>query len=366
MLRTPFSGDTVEPVEPVAPVEPAAPARIQVKPKTPTAKPRVKTEAEQRAEELALLNAPEPFGPVLPPPARPVPPMTIDYVPDSSRTPPLSIDYVTRGGFPAPPVPIGPQLPFSVLPPAGITPLGRMSGEPLGPVTPITLPTAGITPLGRILNPPMGPVPPPLIGPASPQRFPSAPSVGTLSPSDMPTGGRALTPFETSKMSGQLSFPPPGSMAPGAQRPGVNAPAAEIILEDYVEPKPVPKNKTDIDFIGPPEKPVSPGGKDIPVDVLGQVDKKVKSEAVVAATKRYIEEPRAAAKDITKDSMGKYVSSLYDTNKEKGAGAASVGQLSSTLIREYSGDPKKQTKALELLTQLALLDSGSTRIRPLA
>jgi len=147
-------------------------------------------------------------------------------------------------------------------------------------------------------------------------------------------------------------------------------------------PVPPPKNQTDRNFLGPAGGPVIsnpdnvppvvvPGLKPtpaptVPVDKLGQVDKKAKSEAVVAATKRYIEEPRAAARDITKDSIGKYVSSLYDTNKEKGAGAASVGQLSSTLIREYSGDPKKQTKALELLTQLALLDSGSTRIRPLA
>ena len=147
-------------------------------------------------------------------------------------------------------------------------------------------------------------------------------------------------------------------------------------------PVPPPKNQTDRNFLGPAGGPVIsnpdnvppvvvPGLKPtpaptVPVDKLGQVDKKAKSEAVVAATKRYIEEPRAAARDITKDSIGKYVSSLYDTNKEKGAGAASVGQLSSTLIREYSGDPKRQTKALELLTQLALLDSGSTRIRPLA
>jgi hypothetical protein len=357
-LRTPFSGDTAPAVEP-------ATARIPVKPKSSAVtKPKVKTEAEKRAEEMALLAEPEPFGPVRPPPARPVPPGEIDYVPDSSRTPPLNIDFVTRGGFPAPPVPIGAQPPFSMLPPAGITPLGRLSGPPLGPAPLNVLPPASITPLGRILNPPMGPVPPPLIGPASPQRFPSALLVENLSPSDIPIGGRALTPFETSEMSGQLRFPPPGSMAPGAQRPGVNAPAAEIILEDYLDPKFVPKNKTDIDFIGPTEKPVSPGGKDIPIDVLGQVDKKAKSEAVVAATKRYIEEPRAAAKDITKDSLGKYVSSLYDTNKEKGAGARSVGELSSTLIREYSGDPRKQTKALELLTQLALLDAGSNRIRP--
>lgn len=315
MLRTPFSGDsgadfqfgsaadqmTVEPadfefgssVDEIT-VEPAA-RRARA-----PAKPRVKTEAEKRAEDLALLNAPA------------------DFEFGSAVGKGLTVEPATK---------------FGPVPPPART----------GPATPPPIPQ-GMTGADAVMRGTYVPTPPAASGPAN--------MTGPFTPPPMPPG---MTPADAVMRGTYVPTLPP--VAP-------------------------PKNQTDRNFLGPAGQPVIsnpdnvppvvvPGLKPtpaptVPVDKLGQVDKKAKSEAVVAATKRYIEEPRAAARDITKDSMGKYVSSLYDTNKEKGAGAASVGQLSSTLIREYSGDPKKQTKALELLTQLALLDSGSTRIRPLA
>lgn len=135
-----------------------------------------------------------------------------------------------------------------------------------------------------------------------------------------------------------------GLKAPSGKTPGVN-------MGDFFKNRQPPKTET---------APV-PTPK---VDVLGQADKKAKTEAVVAATNAVMENPKVAAKAIVKDNMGKYVASLYDENKVKGASAQSIGDLTSTVIREYSGDPVKQKKAVELLTQLALLDGSSNQIRP--
>lgn len=97
---------------------------------------------------------------------------------------------------------------------------------------------------------------------------------------------------------------------------------------------------------------------------LDQKDTQAKSQAVIAGATLAQENPKAAASAITKDSMGKYIASLYDENKLKGPRAASINDLTSTVISEYAGDDKKQKKAVELLTQLAYLDQTSNKIKP--
>lgn len=92
-------------------------------------------------------------------------------------------------------------------------------------------------------------------------------------------------------------------------------------------------------------------------------DRRIKTEAVIAGSSLAIENPKKAAATVTKDSIGKYVSSLYDTNKEKGANGQPVGKISEAILREYSNDPSKQKKALEILASLSVLDSSAGKIR---
>jgi len=92
-------------------------------------------------------------------------------------------------------------------------------------------------------------------------------------------------------------------------------------------------------------------------------DRKNKTEAVIAGSSLAIENPKKAAATVTKDSIGKYVASLYDTNKEKGVSGSPVGKISETILREYSSDPAKQKKALEILASLSVLDSSAGKIR---
>jgi len=92
-------------------------------------------------------------------------------------------------------------------------------------------------------------------------------------------------------------------------------------------------------------------------------DRRIKTEAVIAGSSLAIENPKKAAATITKDSIGKYVASLYDTNKQKGANGQPVGKISEAILREYSNDPAKQKKALEILASLSMLDSSAGKIR---
>lgn len=92
-------------------------------------------------------------------------------------------------------------------------------------------------------------------------------------------------------------------------------------------------------------------------------DRRIKTEAVIAGSSLALENPKKAAATVTKDSIGKYVASLYDTNKEKGASGQPVGKISEAILREYSNDPAKQKKALEILASLSVLDSSAGKIR---
>lgn len=92
-------------------------------------------------------------------------------------------------------------------------------------------------------------------------------------------------------------------------------------------------------------------------------DKKAKTEAVLAGATKAAENPKAAAKDITKDSLGKYIASVYDENKIKGDRAKPISDLTQTVISEYAGDAERQKKAVALLTQLAYLDETKNKIK---
>lgn len=95
---------------------------------------------------------------------------------------------------------------------------------------------------------------------------------------------------------------------------------------------------------------------------LDERDQKAKSEMFLAGTTKAQDDPKAAAKDLTKDSMGKYISSLWDSNSSKGAGAVPLSNLTQTVISEYAGNAEKQKKAIQLLTQLAYLDQTKSKI----
>lgn len=95
---------------------------------------------------------------------------------------------------------------------------------------------------------------------------------------------------------------------------------------------------------------------------IDEKDIKAKSEAVLTGTAKAQDNPVGAAKDIGKDSMGKYISALYDANVTKGVKAEPIGSLTQTVISEYAGDAEKQKKAVQLLTQLAYLDQTKSKI----
>jgi len=92
-------------------------------------------------------------------------------------------------------------------------------------------------------------------------------------------------------------------------------------------------------------------------------DKKAKTEAVLLGATKAAENPKAAARDITKDNLGKYIASVYDENKIKGDRAKPISDLTQTIISEYAGDSEKQKKAVALLTQLAYLDETKSKIK---
>jgi hypothetical protein len=98
------------------------------------------------------------------------------------------------------------------------------------------------------------------------------------------------------------------------------------------------------------------------IKTLEQKDQNARSQSFLAGTTKAQDDPKAAAKDLTKDSMGKYISSLYDSNSTKGAGAVPLSNLTQTVISEYAGDAVKQKKAIQLLTQLAYLDQTKSKI----
>lgn len=95
---------------------------------------------------------------------------------------------------------------------------------------------------------------------------------------------------------------------------------------------------------------------------LEKKDVTAKTLAVLAGTKLATENPAAAGKLVNKDAMGKYIATVYDENKVKGAKAKPLGELTQTIIREYAGTPEKQKKAVEILSSLAALDSTSGKI----
>ena len=98
------------------------------------------------------------------------------------------------------------------------------------------------------------------------------------------------------------------------------------------------------------------------IKTLEQKDQNARSQSFLVGTTKAQDDPKAAAKDLTKDSMGKYISSLYDSNSTKGAGAVPLSDLTQTVISEYAGDAGKQKKAIQLLTQLAYLDQTKSKI----
>jgi hypothetical protein len=100
-----------------------------------------------------------------------------------------------------------------------------------------------------------------------------------------------------------------------------------------------------------------------PVQTPEQKSTKEKTSAFLEGAEKAKRSPSAAAQDILKDSIGKYVAATYETNKAKGPSALPLSDLTNTIVSEYAGDMKKQAKAVRLLTQLAYLDDTKNQIK---
>jgi len=100
-----------------------------------------------------------------------------------------------------------------------------------------------------------------------------------------------------------------------------------------------------------------------PAQTPEQKSTKEKTSAFLEGAEKAKTSPSAAAQDILKDSIGKYVAATYETNKAKGPSALPLSDLTNTIVSEYAGDMKKQAKAVRLLTQLAYLDDTKNQIK---
>jgi hypothetical protein len=78
--------------------------------------------------------------------------------------------------------------------------------------------------------------------------------------------------------------------------------------------------------------------------------------------KLQLKNPKGTAKGLVKDSIGQFVSTLFDENKSKGPNAKPVSTITEQLIKEYSGQPEKQKKAIQRYVELSTLDANSKRI----
>lgn len=97
------------------------------------------------------------------------------------------------------------------------------------------------------------------------------------------------------------------------------------------------------------------------IKTLEQKDQNARSQSFLAGTTKAQDNPKAAAKDLTKDSMGKYISSLYDSNSTKGAGAVPLSNLTQTVISEYSGNPEKQKKGCTTFNSACIFRSNKVK-----
>jgi hypothetical protein len=120
-------------------------------------------------------------------------------------------------------------------------------------------------------------------------------------------------------------------------------------------------------FKAPPDS-IPRDSKGVPLD-LSRIKKdpesasrQYKVDAFLAGTKTATQNPKGTAKSIMADSVGKYVATLFDENKSKGLGAKPVASITEQLIKEYSGDPAKQKKAIQRYVELSTLDANSKRI----
>lgn len=95
---------------------------------------------------------------------------------------------------------------------------------------------------------------------------------------------------------------------------------------------------------------------------LDEASTQHKVDAFVAGTKAATENPKGTAKALVKDSIGQFVSTLFDENKSKGPNAKPVSTITEQLIKEYSGQPEKQKKAIQRYVELSTLDANSKRI----
>ena len=205
-------------------------------------------------------------------------------------------------------------------------------------------PTSGSAELGALPYQPRGGAAPD-IGQKTEGEIPSyqAPNpAGNYTPEGRPQP--ALIPY---------SLPPSGLGVP-SEPPGTSL--------EFIPPKPqwMPTRQPGLTPSGksPGLEPV----KKPKVLNLDEASRQHKLDAFIAGTKAATENPKGTAKGLVKDSIGQFVSTLFDENKSKGPNAKPVSTITEQLIKEYSGQPEKQKKAIQRYVELSTLDANSKRI----
>jgi hypothetical protein len=252
-------------------------------------------------------------------------------------------------------------------------------------------------------NPPDGPVPGPPTPPTQPTSTPIPPATEpppsipgpptTPVPPPAPTSTEQSIPPVTPPIPGTPSTSPDSTTGParGTENPpnnGDTRPGGEYweYREDYVPPV-QRTNQQDVDYLNGPLSitPVPPRTRDpdpkprpespqpgltrpppeppkAPPQTDDDKDKSARINTFFKGVQSIEDNPKAAAKGITKTPAGRFVAALYDINKSKGAAALGMKEMTDQIVREYAGNPEAQRKAVQRLAELSMLDLKSSKL----
>lgn len=189
----------------------------------------------------------------------------------------------------------------------------------------------------------------------------TAPSVRTQAPAGVPDIG--------TKQEGEISTVPVTEQVPNAAptRPGYSYenPVSPPELDMWWRPQPPATRELDKEptYKNEPQPGLTPdkhGSRK--VYSVDDKDRMAKAKIFMEAAKVTDKNPTLAANKIVKTPAGRYVSALYDENKNKGQAALDLGQLTEHVVREYAGDPAAQKAAVARLVELSMLDVGAKKL----
>lgn len=133
---------------------------------------------------------------------------------------------------------------------------------------------------------------------------------------------------------------------------------------DYVEPPPwKPTPQPGLTPASKEQKPPAPKEQPkAPPQTDDDKDKSARINTFFKGVQSIEDNPKAAAKGITKTPAGRFVAALYDINKSKGAAALGMKEMTDQIVREYAGNPEAQRKAVQRLAELSMLDLKSSKL----